>query len=242
MDGEHRFGSMFHFAYRIGSGGTSWRARSYLLVDGMSAPCTFGNMNTISVPATPLADCPPFRIVDHLPDQKNLLLFTGDDARPVEAALLARLEAVRPGSVLPVDFTSVRVASEAVRQLLRRAIKRIVTDAEEGRFIVLDHLSHSRYNVDVTLRGEGLTAVERLHDGTSARLLGQIDPAVRETYLFALAQGEVRAKDVLEHFELAAISTATNRLANLAKLGLAYRTSAESIAGGGRQYVYAAVK
>lgn len=170
------------------------------------------------------------------------LLFDADDARSKEAALLDRLERLPPGGLLPIDFTGVRVASEAARQLLRRALRRITGGELPDRFVVLTGLSAGRYNIEVVLDGEDLTMVERLTDGTRARLLGRIDPAVRDTYQFLLSVPSARAKDVYEHFSLSNMSTATNRLAALARIGLAYRADQEPVAAGGRQYVYVAVQ
>jgi predicted transcriptional regulator len=42
--------------------------------------------------------------------------------------------------------------------------------------------------------------------------------------------------------KLVNISTATNRLTNLAKAGVARRVEHRPVSGGGREYVYAAVK
>lgn len=170
------------------------------------------------------------------------LLFDADDARPKETALLDRLEQLPRGGLLPIDFAGVRVASEAARQLLRRAMRRITGGELEDRFVVVTGLAAGRYNIEVVLEGESLTMVERLTDGTRARLLGRVDPAIRDTYQFLLTVPTGRAKDVYEHFALANTSTATNRLTALAKLALAYRIDQEAVLGGGRQYVYAAVQ
>jgi hypothetical protein len=170
------------------------------------------------------------------------LLFDAGDARPKESALLARLEHLPPGGLLPIDFSGVRVASEAARQLLRRAVRRVTSGELQDRFLVLTGLGSGRYNIEVVLEGEGLTMVERLTDGTGARLIGRVDPAVRETYQFLLEQGDVRAKDVFVRFSLANLSTAANRLTTLCRLSLAYREDQEPVPGGGRQYVYVPVR
>src|SRR5438046_989801 len=100
------------------------------------------------------------------------LLFTADDARAKEAELLRLLDDLPRGGLVVVDFSGVRVASEAARQLLRRALRRITGGELPDRFLVLTGLSSGRYNVEVVLEGEDLTMVERLSDGTRARLLG----------------------------------------------------------------------
>lgn len=188
----------------------------------------------------PFLEVEPFVVRTAAGDLRDLL-FDADDARAKEAALLQRLEELSPGSLLVIDFTGVRVASEAARQLLRRAVRRVMGGELPDRFLVLTGLAVGRYNVEVVLDGEDLTMVERLTDGTKARLLGRVDPAVRDTYQFLLTQATARAKDVYEHFSLSNMSTATNRLTALTRLALAYRMDQEAVPNGGRQYVYTAV-
>jgi hypothetical protein len=189
----------------------------------------------------PFHEAEPFFVLTAAGETSDLL-FEAADVRAKEAELLRRLEELPPGGLLAIDFSGVRIASEAARQLLRRAVRRVTGGELPDRFLVLTGLSTGRYNIEVVLEGENLTMIERLTDGTRARLIGHVDPAVRDTYHFLLTQPTVRAKDVCEHFSLANTSTATNRLAALARVALAYRLDQEPVPGGGRQYVYAAVQ
>lgn len=170
------------------------------------------------------------------------VLFTGAEAADKEAALIHVLESAPPGSLLPVSFEGVMISSEAARELLRRVLRRIMSGEIEDRFIVLERLGPSRYNVGLMLAGEGLTAVERPEEGCGSQLLGRAEAAVRQTYEFLLGCDVATARDVQEHFDLSSISTATNRLTKLAKLALARRVTEEPVPGGGRQYLYAAVR
>jgi hypothetical protein len=156
--------------------------------------------------------------------------------------LIRALESLPPGALLPVDFDGVMISSEAARELLRRVLRRITSDELDDRFIVLERLGPSRYNVGLMLKGEGLTAVERGSEGGPPRLLGRVEAAVQQTYEFLLGKDVATAREVQEHFDLSSISTATNRLTNLAKLALARRVAEEPVQGGGRQYLYAAVR
>ncbi|MBB4635973.1 hypothetical protein [Longimicrobium terrae] len=168
-------------------------------------------------------------------------LFTRADTETAELALLERLEREPPGTLLTVDFSGVRISSEAARQLLRRAILRITGGELTERFLVLGDLGESRYNVEVMLAGESLVAVERSKDeGAKAR--GAVDPAVRTTYDYLASKPTATASMVLNDLGLSAIAAATNRLSNLAKLGLARRVEQRPVSGGGREYVYAAVQ
>lgn len=169
-------------------------------------------------------------------------LFTDEDGAAIEAALLERLEQMPPGSLLVIDLSGIRVASAAARRILRRALLRVTGGELADRFLAVTGMSETRYSVKVMLESEGLTLVERPAEGGPARLLGKIDPAVEETYGFVSGVPRATAHDVMKQFEQRTISAATNRLTRLASLGLARRVDQEIIEGGGRQYVYAAVR
>jgi hypothetical protein len=187
----------------------------------------------------PYEEAPPFRVKQRA--GKKSVLFVSADTDAAERELLDALEALPLGSLLPVDFTGVRISSEAARQLLRRALLRITTGELTDRYLVLGDLDDSQYNVDIMLAGEGLVAVERTVD-EGPQLRGQVDPAVRETYNYLLRVETATANGVLAALKLTNISTATNRLANLARLGLARRVEQRPVAGGGREFVYEVIK
>src|SRR5690606_11109130 len=130
-----------------------------------------------------------------------------------------------PGALLPVDFEGVLISSEAARALLRRELRRLTSGEIEDRYIVLERLGPSRYNVGLMLEGEGLTAVERPEEGGSSRLIGRVETAVRQIYEFLVGCELATARDVQEHFGLSNTLTTTNRLTTLAKLALARRVA-----------------
>jgi hypothetical protein len=179
-----------------------------------------------------------FRVADHVRDPS---VFTAGEAADAESALLDELDRLPAGGLLEIDFTGVRVASEAARQLLRRALLRVSTGELKDRYIVLGDLGDSLYNVEIMLDGEKLVAVERSAD-EGPQLRGDVDPAVQATYSHLLSVSEATASSVQDHFSLANISTATNRLTTLSRLGLARRIDHRPVVGGGREYVYAAVR
>lgn len=183
----------------------------------------------------------PFR-VHTLESDEPEILFSAHEVAAKEEALLHALEALPPGSLLPVDFEGVKISSEAARELLRKALRRLTSGEIEDRYLVLQRLGPSRYNIGLMLKGEGLTGVERPGEGTAARLIGRVEEAVRQTYEFLLGRETATARDLQEHFGLSNISTATNRLSGLAKLALARRVAEETVPGGGRQFIYAAVR
>jgi hypothetical protein len=201
---------------------------------------TLTYMNKLATPPTFL-DAPAFQVREHTRGGRVRSLFTRADTEAAEIALLERLERAAPGTLLVVDFSTVRISSEAARQLLRRALLRIAGGEFADRYLVLGDLGESRYNVEVMLVGESLIAVERSEDeGPKPR--GAVDPAIRVTYEYVVSKPTATASMVLNDLGLTAIAAATNRLSNLARLGLARRVEQRPVQGGGREYVYAAVR
>ncbi len=166
--------------------------------------------------------------------------FGEDETAEAEQRLLDTLESLPAGGVVVVDFAQTRLASEAARQLLKRAILRVGTGELDDRFLILDHAERSRYSIDAMLRREGLTTVERTPAGL--RLIGKADPVAVDTFEFVAANSEVTAKAALAHFALQNIAAATNRLTALTKAALVRRTGPRPLASGGREYVFAAVR
>jgi hypothetical protein len=169
-------------------------------------------------------------------------LFESDEAEPAEDHLLRLLGAMPEGGLLVIDFEGVRISSEAARQLLRRAARRVTGGELPDRYFVLRSLGRSRYNIEVMAESEEITLVERIDEGRRANLVGKVEPAMRETYEFLLSRSTTTAKDVFEHFRLNSVSAATNRLTNLAKLALVRRVDEQPVAGGGKQFVYAVAR
>lgn len=181
---------------------------------------------------------PAFRL--RVRDVGNSDLFEASDAVAAETEILKKLGALPEGGLLVVDFAKVRIASEAARQLLRRAIMRITSGEYRDRYVVLENLDRSRYSVDAMLRLEELTAVLRGPSGPS--LLGKRDRVAAETFDFVATGEAVTAKMVMDHFGLQNIAAATNRLASLAKLALVRRLGPRALPTGGREYVFSAVR
>lgn len=168
-------------------------------------------------------------------------LFEAGDAQAAEVAVLDALQVLEPGGVLVVDFDAVKVSSEAARQLLGRAIRRLRSGEIDDRFLVLSRLGSSRYNVEVMLQGEELAAVERTLEAPGARLIGRFEPAVEQTFNFLLSRSVATASELREALGLNSTQAAANRLAVLTKAALARRVTEQPLEGGGREYVYAAV-
>ena len=167
-------------------------------------------------------------------------LFLDVEAAPLESVLLQRLQELPLGGLLPLDFGDVRIASEAARQLVRRAIIRLSSGELTERYIVLINLDRNRYNLEAMLQREGLVTVERTAAGP--KLIGRVERAAEETFDFAAALNAVTASMVQERFGLQGIAAATNRLTNLAKLALIRNAGPRSLPGGGREFLFAAVR
>lgn len=194
-------------------------------------------MKTINSPPAFL-EAEPFRLRSHI---ETGAPFKKEDTAHAEQVLLDVLDILPPGGLVEVDFTRVRISSEAARQLLKRAVLRLRSGELADRYLVLGDLGDSLYNVEVMLLGESLVVVERSED-EGPQLRGSVDTAVRDTYAFLVSHPAATASMVQSHFQLGNISTATNRLTNLSKLALARRVEQRPVAGGGREYVYAAVQ
>jgi len=179
--------------------------------------------------------------LDSLVDGGRSVLFSAAEAEPFERGLLKRLDALATGSLLVLEFDGVRVSSEAARQLLSRALKRVAGGELEGKYLVLSQLGPSKYNVDVMLKGENLTVAERLVGDPAVELIGRVDTVVRDTFEFLVRRGEATAREVAEEFDLDKISAATNRLTTLSRMALAIRVDERPVSGGGREYVYSGV-
>lgn len=186
----------------------------------------------------PFFEAEPFKVRARV---KSRAPFTQTDTADAEQAILAALDALPPGGLLLVEFTGVRIASEAARRLLRRALLRLSSGELTDRYLVLGDLGDSLYNVEVMLAGESLVAVERSEE-EGPQLRGAVDTAIRDTYQYLCSVPTATASMVQDHFDLTNISTATNRLSSLAKLALARRVEQRPVAGGGREYVYAALQ
>jgi hypothetical protein len=180
---------------------------------------------------------PPFVVANDL----QMGMFDGD-AIVAEAKLLATLDRIPPGSLQPIDFSGTSgVASAAARRLLKRALQRITGGELEDRFLILTGLGRNRDNIQIMLKGEGLLLVERL-DAGKVELRGAPDVAVGTTFDLLLMLGSATANKVKEELALNNISTATNRLTTLLKLGIARRIDYRTVPGGGREFVYAPVR
>lgn len=107
--------------------------------------------------------------------------------------------------------------------------------------MVLSRLGRGFYNIKVMLDSEHLSAVVRGDDGRS-KLIGDVEPAVSETYDYIARRSSATARDVQKAFDLNTVAAATNRLAKLVKIGAVQRVGQESVEGGGMQYRYAPVR
>jgi hypothetical protein len=172
---------------------------------------------------------------------ENRDLFEAKEAEAAERGVLNAVESLEPGGLLVLDFEGIRVSSEAARQLLRRALLRIRGGELNDRFLVVSRLGSSRYNVEVMLQGEELVCVERTSAPGGARLLGQIETALEQTFEALLARPMATASDIQVELGLNSTQSATNRLAVLTKAALARRVMERPLRGGGREFIYAAV-
>ena len=168
------------------------------------------------------------------------LLFLPEEGARVREPLRRAIRALPSGARLVIDFSGVKVASDAARSFLANILREIGKDPL-GRSVVLYRLGASLYSVKVMLQDEKLTAVARKEGRKGVELVGRQDRVVAETYDYLSSRGSATAAEIRDHFGLNSTSVATNRLVSLADRGLAVRIGQEVIDGGGMQYRYQAV-
>ena len=174
--------------------------------------------------------------------RENSILFQASEAEPAEQEILGALEALPAGAILVVEFAGVRVSSEAARQLLARALRRLRSGELQDRFLILAGLGSSRYNVEVMLQGEDLVAVERGGEPPGTHLIGRVESALATTFTTLASRSLATASEIRDELGLNSTQAATNRLSALVKAALARRVTEQPLEAGGREYVYAAVQ
>lgn len=161
----------------------------------------------------------------------------------VRDEVIKRLESEAPDIVLPIDFSKATVVDFSFAdEFLCRIIRRILSGDLGEKYIVIESLKESlRENINIAFKERELVCIYVKPD-SSVEILGKVSEELRKTYFAAIEKGKITARDVLELEKLENISAASNRLTRLKDLGLLRKTTDEVITGGGRQYVYEAIR
>ncbi len=166
-----------------------------------------------------------------------------ETGKQVREQVLEQLEKHQVDIILPLDFQGVRfVDFSFADEMLGKLVRRIMSRELGERYIVLQSLNESlKENIDVALRERELACIYVDERGQS-EILGKLSEVLKETYFVVVGKGKITARDLVRHFGNLEISAASNRLTRLEEVGLLCKTKDEIVNGGGRQYVYEAIK
>lgn len=168
--------------------------------------------------------------------------------------LLARMEALPPRGILPIDCRHVRImdVSFGDESLVRLARRRAAKEFPD-RYFVLENVGEElEANLKTLLEIReifvpayllGLSASEQEEGVKEPELLGDVGLEMKETYQIALRLGRLTARQLIEQLPGArlSIAAASNRVTRLAEAGALAPLDAEVVEGGGRQKVFAPV-
>ena len=129
-------------------------------------------------------------------------------------------------------------ADELVARLAIEMQNRLYGD----RFLLLDSLDATIHeNIEVALKQRSIAVQCLIQQGRPVlQLLGELRPYLESALTMLNERRELTARDLADSEGLA-INTASNRLTELAKNGLAYRRS-DSVATGGKQFQYLSIQ
>lgn len=141
-------------------------------------------------------------------------------------------------SLVVVDFSKVGVVDySCADEVVAKMYVRLLAGEYGERFLLLDGLSEGqRENVEVALERKALAALGRLAGETEFRLLGTLNPYLRETLEMVRERGRLTARELSEARRLA-MNTASTRLINLHDARLVTR-EAEPGTASRRQFAY----
>jgi len=151
-----------------------------------------------------------------------------------------------PGNPQPeslvFDFNGLQIMDySCADELVARTAIEMQNRLYGDRFLLLSNMDDTlAENVTVALKQRGLV-LYHLHPQSkdNPQLLGDLRPYLESALKMVNEARELTARDLADAEGLA-INTASNRLTELAKSGLAYRRS-ESFAAGGKQYCYQSI-
>ncbi len=176
--------------------------------------------------------------------EKNILggRPTGDKIREQVIAQLKGnpLDTIMPLSFEQVQFLDYSCADELICKLVRRIM---IRDFSE-RYILISAVNDIvRENLEAALK-ERKMAVPGIDKNAQITLYGDISQEMKETYNFAVKREIFTARNIAEAGLVPdkKINSASNRITKLYDMALVRKISQENVGGGGRQYVYEAVR
>ncbi|MDD5584334.1 MAG: DUF4325 domain-containing protein [Candidatus Omnitrophica bacterium] len=166
-----------------------------------------------------------------------------EEGARIREEILRKLESEAPDIVLPLDFSKVKfIDFSFADEMLGRLLRRTQSGELGERFVVLEGLNDSlKENLHIALKEKELVCVF-IKPNSEVEILGKLSDELKNTYFAAVKKGKITARDIFELDKMDNISAASNRLTRLKEMGLLTKTKDEVVNGGGRQYVYEAVR
>ncbi|MBU1863904.1 MAG: hypothetical protein KKH94_09600 [Candidatus Omnitrophica bacterium] len=176
--------------------------------------------------------------------EKNILggRPTGDKVRE---QVIAQIKSNPLDSMMRLDFGEVlfldySCADEFICKLIRRIM---IRDFGE-RYVLISGVNDLvKENLEAALKERKLV-VPGVDANNQTILYGDISQEMRETYNFAVEKETFTARDIAESGLVSdnKINSASNRITKLFDMALVRKVNQENVGGGGRQFVYEAVK
>lgn len=165
-------------------------------------------------------------------------LWTRDKAREIRDAVESRLDELPAGATLVIDGKGVEVFDFSFANELFGRLILSLPSLSPPRFIVVYRLEpYARENLEKALLILNLAIVERRPNKSD--LLGKFGPTDKETFaLVAAAKHPITAVQLAERLHTG-LTTMSERLTKLTKLGVVARVRAEEPSGR-EQYAYLA--
>ncbi|MGE5654749.1 MAG: hypothetical protein ACM3ZQ_10905 [Bacillota bacterium] len=167
------------------------------------------------------------------------VLVTRKSGEKVRLALSALLDQRREPMVLELDFAGVAIVdySFADEVIVRVLVNALAKSYGEKYLVLLGLNPDLEENVAVSLqqRGYGLL----VQDDGRWQVIGNCKDHLLQALEMINQRGCITARDLADDQELA-INTASNRLMDLYRAGLAYR-SERILPGGGKQFAYSSL-
>lgn len=164
------------------------------------------------------------------------LLITRRLGKEMKDYLLANLSEEEDNQILLLDFSGVKVLDFSwADEFVAKLAVEINADLHGNRALVVAHCSEDQFeNINAALlqRSISLTALQK----DRVFLIGDLKEPLLSTLNWVREQELVTARDLANHFAVA-VNTASNRLSELAKRRLLFR-SEEIMSGGGKQFSY----
>jgi hypothetical protein len=197
--------------------------------------------------ATKLREAPPVRVLGiAAPGAAGPhYLMSRQEAARVGAEIAEMVEDSAAGTLVVINLEGVETRASCLALLLGPPL-RLVQSAEgdpelRDRYVVLQGpLGSNERDAHLALADEKLVAVVR--DPGGPRLIGKVDRMVEETYPILVRHREVTSALLMEPPFGMKIAAANARVTKLHKLGLLRHVREEFLDGGGRRFVYEAVR